>query len=297
MPLIDDVLGTGYGHRSVSQVSSYAQCAEAYRLGRVAMAPSRPAAWFSHGTAYHFAIEEYENSHRQLSSEALDSLFKDTYRAEIAKLKEQWPEETDWLTGGRKKGFQDIEDREVIGLWQVNDYVQFAEANKDVWRILPMGADKIATEVKFEIMFGRVKVIGFIDQIRQYRNGALEVADLKTGTREPGSTMQLGVYAQVALQETGVLPETGVFIKAGRPATKTVAAKPTKDQPHTLSDWTPELLTSMFEDMDRMDKLGIFLPNPQEGCERVCTVAEFCRIKGWSKGQFDTIRVRPPREA
>lgn len=64
--------GTGSRHRSVSQVSSYAQCGEAYRLSRVAMAPSKPAAWFPHGTAYHAVIEEYENSHRQISNPALE---------------------------------------------------------------------------------------------------------------------------------------------------------------------------------------------------------------------------------
>ena len=117
MPLIDDrvILGSGVGHRSVSQVSSYAQCAEAYRLSRVARVPSKPAAWFTHGTAYHFTIEEYENSGRTLSRAVLESLFVDMYQGEIAKTKEQWPEESDWLTGGAKKGFKDIEDREAIG--------------------------------------------------------------------------------------------------------------------------------------------------------------------------------------
>lgn len=296
MILTEPLLGSGYGHRSVSQVSSFAQCAEAFRLSRVALAPSRPAAWFPHGTAYHSAIEEYENSGRSLSLEALEALFKDEYSTEIAKLKERWPEESDWLTGGNKKGWTDVKDRERIGLWQVNDYVEFAEANKDVWRILPMG-DGYATEVKFEIWFGKVKVIGFIDQIRQYRNGDLEVADLKTGSRKPGSTMQLGVYRQVVGKETGTLPDTGVFVTAGRPATKAVEAKPTKDMPHHLGEWTPELLTSMFEDMDRAEKRGIFLPNPQEGCERTCTVAEHCRVKGWSKAEFADIRIRLPRPA
>lgn len=279
----------------MSQVSSFAQCGEAYRLDRVAQAPSRPAAWFPHGTAYHFAIEEWENSGRELSQAALESLFTDTYRKEIAEMRERWPEETDWLTGGNKKGWKDIEDRERIGLWQVNDYMEFALAQKDVWRILPIG-DGYATEVKFEIQFGRVKVIGYIDQIRQYKTGELEVADLKTGTRAPGSAMQLGVYAKVTEQNTGIRPETGVFIKAGRPATEKVAAKPTKDVAHSLGEWTDELLTSMFEDMDRAEKLGLYLPNPQEGCERTCGVHEFCRIKGWNKAEFATIRVRAPRE-
>jgi len=277
----------------VSQVGSFAQCAEAYRLSRVARVPSKPAAWFNHGTAYHFAIEEYENSGRKLSKELLTSLFTDLYREEINKLKERWPDEKDWLTGGNKKGFKDIEDREVIGVWQVHDYVDFAEAHKDDWRILPLGNGLLATEVKFTIELGGVSVNGYIDQIREWRDGSLEVADLKTGSREPASSMQLGVYAQVALQNTGKLPATGVFVKAGRPATAKVDAKPTKDIRRTLDEWTPEFLGSMFKDMDRMDKLGLFLPNPQDGCERTCTVAEYCRVKGWGdRATFAEIRTR-----
>lgn len=259
----------------------------------MARVPSRPAAWFNHGTAYHFAIEEYENSGRKLSKELLTSLFTDLYREEIAKAKEQWPEEKDWLTGGNKKAWKDIEDREVIGVWQVHDYVDFAEASKDEWRILPIGDGKIATEVKFNIVLGGVEVVGYIDQIREFRTGELEVADLKTGSREPASTMQLGVYRQVAFQNTGKLPATGVFVKAGRPATAKVDAKPTKDIRRALDEWTPEFLGSMFKDMNRMDQMGMFLPNPQDGCERTCTVAEYCRVKGWGdRATFADIRTR-----
>lgn len=283
--------GTGYAHRSVSQVSSFAQCGEAYRLSRVAMAPSKPAAWFPHGTAYHAVIEEYENSHRQISNPALEARFTELYQEEIAKMRERWPNESDWITGGRKKGFNDIQDREVIGRWQVLDYVAFAEAHRNAWRILPLGNGEIATEVKFDVDFGGVKVIGFIDQIRQYADGSLEVADLKTGTSTPGSSMQLGVYAHVTYANTGILPASGVFVKAGRPATPRADIRPTRDIQHFLQSWDKPLLDSIFSDMDRAERQGIFLPNPQDGCERTCTVSDFCRIKG-SNRSLDTITTR-----
>ena len=283
--------GTGYGHRSVSQASSFAQCGEAYRLSRVARAPSKPAAWFPHGTAYHAVIEEYENSLRTLTVPALLDKFSQEFLSEIAKMREQWPNESDWITGGRKKGFQDIKDREVIGRWQVEDYVQFADAHKAAWRILPLETGKVATEVEFDMDFGGVKVIGFIDQIRQYADGSLEVADLKTGTSTPGSPMQLAVYKEVVYANTGIMPVSGVFVKAGRPATPRVDVRPTKDVQHFLHTWDKALLDSIFYDMDRAEKQGIFLPNPQDGCERVCTVSEHCRIKGTNR-TLDAITSR-----
>ena len=287
--------GTGLTHRSVSQVSSFAQCGEAYRLSRVAKVPSKPAAWFPHGTAYHAVIEEYENTGRTLTKQALADRFIDVYQDAIAKMREEWPEEHDWITGGRKSGFKDIEDREAIGVWQVLDYVDFAEAHKNVWRILPLGDGKVATEVEFRIDFGGVECYGFIDQIRQYPDGSLEVADLKTGTSTPGSSMQLGVYAHVVQQNTGILPVSGVFVKAGRPATPKVGiVKPTRDVSHLLHRWEKPLLDSIFRDMDRAEKAGIYLPNPQDGCDRVCTVSEYCRVKGYGSAPatFATITTR-----
>jgi RecB family exonuclease len=139
-----------------------------------------------------------------------------------------------------------------------------------------------------------VECFGFIDQVRQYADGSLEVADLKTGTSTPGSSMQLGVYAYVVQQKTGILPTSGVFVKAGRPATAAKPVTPTRDVQHYLHGWDKSLLDSMFTDMDRAERAGIFLPNPQDGCERTCTVSEYCRIKGWGSGpaKFATITTR-----
>ena len=276
-------------------MTSFAQCAEAFRLSRVAKAPSRPAAWFPHGTAYHHAIEEYELSGRRHSKELLELLFIDHYRNEIAKLKEQHPEESDWMTGGRKKGWNDVEDREKIGVWQVHDYVDFAEATKDLWRIHRLSNGDYACEVKFDIKLGNVNATGFIDQLREYPDGSLAPADLKTGTKKPASTMQLGVYAEAVEQLFGVRPQIGMFVKAGRPETKAKPAEHTADQMHSLEEWTTPFLTELFTAMDRMDKQGLFLPNPQEGCERTCGVAEFCRIKGWgeTRKELASINSRP----
>lgn len=215
------------------------------------------------------------------------------YQEEIEKLKEKWPEESDWMTGGNKKGWNDVRDREVIGTWQVHDYVEFALAHKDVWRILPIG-DGYATEVRFDIQLGRVKAVGYIDQIREYRDGSIAPADLKTGTKKPPSTMQLGTYAEACERLFNQRPEVGMFVKAGRPATKAKEPEHTADQMHSLNMWNTDFLTAMFTDMHRIEQLGIYLPNPQEGCERTCGVAEFCRIKGWGEGpkQYFDIRTR-----
>lgn len=46
-------------HRSLSQLTDYAECGEAYRLQRIARAPRRPGWWFPGGSAVHATVERF----------------------------------------------------------------------------------------------------------------------------------------------------------------------------------------------------------------------------------------------
>jgi putative RecB family exonuclease len=275
--------------RSVSQLTSYAQCAESYRLQKVAKAPSRPAAWFTMGTAAHEAIESWEKSERRLSLGEALIIFEVAYYKGIQQQLERWPEWDSWMTGGRKGGEQDMEDRRVIGAYQVEQYVEYAEEHAAEWRI-------IASEVEFVIELGGVDVLGYIDQVRQYADGTIEVDDLKGGSSIPGSAFQLGVYGLAAEEYMGIKPTSAAFIKLARPATVRGKAKPTTELRHDLTPWTREHITRLFRDFDKAERQGIFLPNPSDRCETRCGVADYCTVPG--KGfepkaaMFSTIRTR-----
>lgn len=275
--------------RSVSQLTSFAQCAESYRLQKVAKAPSRPAAWFTMGTAAHAAIEEWETSGRSISTEAAVEIFHVAYDAGIQQQLERWPEWDSWMTGGSKKGEQDKDDRRVVGAYQVEAYIKYAEEHAAEWRI-------IASEVEFVIELGNVEVLGYIDQVRQYADGTIEVDDLKGGSTIPGSAFQLGVYGLAAEEYMGVKPTSAAFIKLARPATARGKAKPVVELRHDLTPWTREHITQMFRDFDRAERQGLYLPNPQDQCERTCGVAQWCSVPGKGHGesaaQFSTIRKR-----
>lgn len=260
--------------RSVSQLTSYSSCGEAYRLERIAKAPRRPAAWFQMGTSYHKIVEDWENGGRKEDEEQLYELYSADYNAGIEAIKLEWPDLGVWMTGGSKKGEQDIADREVLGRWQVGDYVRFARENEDEWRV-------ITSEVYFEMDFGGVPVVGYIDQIRQYKDGRIEAVDLKTGSSTPVTAVQLATYRWAVHKFMGVLPDTGAFVKAGRPATpRSKKDKPTADIRHDLTSWTKPKLDRWFVDMDRAERAGIYLPNPGEHCARTCGVAQFCSAVG-----------------
>lgn len=275
--------------RSVSQLTSYAQCPESYRLQKVAKAPSRPASWFTMGTAAHEAIEKWETTGREHPDDWAVYIFEKAYDAGIQEQLARWPEWESWMTGGAKKGEQDMADRRVVGAYQVRSYIEYALEHAAEWRV-------IASEVEFVIELGGVEVLGYIDQVRQYADGTIEVDDLKGGSTVPGSAFQLGVYGLAAEEYMGVKPTSAAFIKLARPATARGKAKPVLELRHDLEPWTREHISQLFRDFDKAERQGLYLPNPQDQCERTCGVAQWCSVPGKGHGesaaQFSTIRNR-----
>lgn len=278
-------------HRSVSQLSTYTQCSEQFRLQRIARAPERPAAWLCHGSAFHLAIEEWECSGRQMPLEAAQDLYREDYDRRIAEALEKEPDYTRWMTGGNAKGETDIEKRRVTGADQVAMYVSYAEAHADLWRILPAGPRGYACELEFNIEFAGVKVLGFIDQLREYRDGRVVPIDLKSGSREPASSFQLGVYAHAIEQNLGTRPVSGAFFMPRLRRDGSLKG----DIWHGLEVWSTEMLDRMFSDFDKAERAGIYLPNPGDSC-RTCSVADYCSVKGIPElsAQYAEVRRRQP---
>jgi hypothetical protein len=241
------------------------------------------------GSAAHHQIEAYENSGRELTVEECIAGFEVEYDRLVAADLARWPDWDAWLTGGRKGGEADMQDRRVIGAYQVSDYIRYAEENAASWRI-------IASEVKFEIDIGGVETIGFIDQIAQRADGSIQVRDLKGGSTIPGSAFQLAVYGLAVEEYMGVKPSAAAFVKLARPATARGKAKPTIELGHDLSLWPREQLERMFRDFDKAESRGIYLADPRDRCEMTCTVSDYCTIpgKGWPEkaAQFAHIRSR-----
>lgn len=217
----------------------------------------------------------FEKMRRTYTAAQITAITEKHYTDEVNKLREKWPDEEAWMTGGFKKGWRDIEDRLAQVTWQVNDYLRLAKETEEEWRV-------IATELEFTINLGGVEVYGFIDQVRKYRDGRIIPVDLKTGSNEPGNApIQLGTYALAIEQIMNVpRPTEGIILKLGRPATARGKEKPSKEIPFNLAHWTPERLGALYSQMDTAERLGIYLPNPTADCHRTCGVAQYCAVKG-----------------
>lgn len=254
-------------------------------MERVAKAPQRPAAWFYHGTAVHLAIEEYEKMHRLPTVEEAQRIAVNEYDRLVAEALEKEPDFSQWLTGGNKRGEKDVEDRRVVVAQQVETYIGFAEAHSEEWRILDLGGNP-AVEVEFRVDFGGVEVLGYIDQIRHYRDGRIAPIDIKTGSRKQDSSFQLAIYAHAINANLGVLPISGAFWEAKHGA----------DNEWLLNQWSKELLGDMFYRFDQAEKQALYVPNPGDSC-RVCSVKDYCRVNGVPAlaGEYADKFVRAPR--
>lgn len=263
-------------HRSVSQLLSFSDCGEAYRLQRRTDAPQRPAGWFVQGSAFHTAVEYWEDSGRNTPEERLHSVYLNAYRGEANELLETH-DLSAFMTGGMKKAENDLSDREAMGWWQVLDYQDYARQSAADWML-------VGIEQEFRFRLGGVELYGFIDQVRRsMHTGLLFPADLKSGTSVPATPVQLAIYRLALIAEHGEenVADRGVWVHAGRSNARSPKGLHTRDIEVDLTDWSTERLVRWVTDMDAAEKAGLYLPNPKDSCRRMCPVAQWCRAVGW----------------
>lgn len=268
---IGGITARSVNHRSVSQLNSYSRCGLSYFLSRVAEGVSEsPAAWSFQGVAVHKAIESFELSNRTASLGELFDIFTVEWNRLIESAKDREPNLDAWLTGGRKKTENDIRDRYSIGKSQIETYVNYCQTDPlEVWTLPDTG--KPAIEVPFDIDVGGIRVVGYIDQIKQDPNtGDLLVRDIKTGSKKPHGYKQLVVYryAIESLYSTPVLWGDYWMAKDGRPC-----------DPIYLGGHARERIQAWFQMMDFAERNGIYLSNEGDHC-RTCSVAPYCPDMG-----------------
>lgn len=258
--------------RSISQFHTYAECGMRFKLERFDKVPKQPAAWLAQGIALHAGIEFWERSGREPG--ALDTtpneVFASTYDRIIKETLDEWPEYNDWIKDGNRNTTTSITHRRELGLKHLDAYIAHALAAE--WKIWELPDGEPGVEVGFRMEFNGVPVVGFIDKVIEWPNGAVTPRDYKSGA-PPASPMQLGVYA-VALNRMFNLGFTHGDYWTGSVVKKTGEIKgalPSID----LTRYTPHYLGDLFEGLEKGISSGIFLPNPGDHC-RICPVQRSC---------------------
>ena len=136
------------------------------------------------------------------------------------------------------------------------------------WRVWqsPSGP---AIELKFRIEFSGCIVIGYIDQVIAWPDQTLQIGDHKTGSKQPDSPDQLGLYALGLEVEFGeeFRPETGFYYMAKDGKTTF---------PYNLSGYTFEKMERWFNAFAKSRELQLFIPNISDGTCNPCGVKRFC---------------------
>jgi len=277
-------------HLSYSQVSTILRCGEQYRLERGLGIRSRPMWAGVGGKAVHKVSEMIDGalleSGTVLSDDEVRTAFNIVFSEQIAEDTERsGVDPAEWYCSGRAS--KQWPEKENWAWWNEHG-PSFALAWKSwrltaPWEIWIDNDGRPAIEYEFNAVIGGQRVKGFIDRIMVHNN-QLILLDLKTNSREPDNTLQLGTYREAVMQQEGMDAAVGTYWMARTGATT---------MPKMLTEWTGARLDFYYREADHRRKNNRLLAAPSTMCS-ACGVREFCYAVGGSKvkdvpSPFDSI--------
>ena len=276
---------TGRNYLSYSSLSSWLECSKRFELERVLNAPQTEAWWFLGGNAVHKASELLDLGELDDPTIAWARAFNE----ELEKIEPG----TEIKAGGRKsKDWPDKENKdwwETFGPQFVASWVRWRDEKfRDGWQWLETPTGDPAVEVPVQFEFEDVLVKGYIDRVMVDPNGQVIVVDLKTGSREPNSSLQLAIYALGLQRNLGVTATLGGYWMARQ------GDIPTQ---HSLSHLTDELVGSWFKSVQTGIENEIFVPKVGPLCNS-CSVQAYCPAVGGNQDLLTrpTIPIEPVAE-
>lgn len=270
-------------HVSYSALNSWTRCGEAFRLERVVKVPTIPSWFFVGGNAVHTATEWYDLG--QAEGRDAQQLFTDALAETVAETVEKNPEHADpktWKVGGRRS--KDWPNKENAAWWAHHGPLM-VQAWIDWMAQLQWQPATDLTGGYVEVVapgtIGGAPVKAFIDRMFITPEGELVIVDLKTGSREPVSALQLGWYAELVEQSIGVRPSWGGYW---------MAREGKLGELRDLTKYTTARLDRWTRDFIKARELGLYLPRVDTHCS-TCGVAKACiAVGGVDAWKYEEIR-------
>ncbi len=245
---------------SPSKVSSFKDCALAFRFSAIDRLPEAPSAAATKGTLVHLALEHLFG--REAPDRTLDHAIEDLARAS-ATMRED-PD----FTG--------------LGLDEEAAATFFGEADRLVRRYFeiedPSAIHPVGLELMLEAQIDDIRVRGIIDRLELNADGGLVVTDYKTG-RSPSATHQQGrlggvaFYALLCEELFGVLPAQVKLIYLGDGLT--ITTEPSEQSIRALKNKLRALWSAIATACERED----FRPRPGPLCNW-CSFRAYCPAQG-----------------
>ena len=245
---------------SPSKVSSFKDCALAFRLSAIDHLPEAPSVAATKGTLVHLALEHLFV--REAPDRTLDHALADL--ATAAAIIREDPDFTGLeLDAAAEETFLADADRLVRRYFEVED---------------PREVHPVGLELKLEAQVDDIRVRGIIDRLELNADGGLVVTDYKTG-KSPHTNHQQGrlggvsFYALLCQELFGVLPAQVQLIYLGDGLT--ITTEPTEQSIKALKNKLRALWSAIATACERED----FRPRPGPLCGW-CSFHAFCPAQG-----------------
>lgn len=263
---------------SPSKVSSFKDCALAFRLSVIDRLPEPPSPHAAKGTLVHRALEllmwEEEPAGRTLA-------------AALAKLERAVPEILDgeeyaglrWEDGERE---QFVADAAAL----VGNYFRLED---------PTSVRVLGTELRMSVQLGSLRLAGIIDRLDLDDDGELVVTDYKTG-RAPSTNFEqsrLGgvhFYAFLCEQVLGRRPARVQLLHLREPLS--ISTVPSDQSVRGLQQQTAAIWEAVEGACERED----FRPKPGRLCD-YCSFHELCPAVGGDLGRIPVRTAEPDTTA
>ena len=257
---------TGSDSLSYSSLDTLLTCGAKYELTKVLGVPQSDAWYLFGGSAVHEATELLDKGEQEDPAKAWAIAWEKQMERVVDASKVR-------AAGRATKANPNKEDKtwwEANGLKQVEGWVEWVAARKAAgWTLLEV-------EASFEVTFSDTSVRGFIDRVFVTDTGETLILDLKTGSRQPQSTVQLGVYRQGYLKTTGTDSFLGTYFmtRSGK-----ADYEPTI---HSLTHYTEDMLGRWYDRAKAIVEAGLFVPHVGPLCPS-CSVAPYCEAVGGTR--------------
>ena len=267
---------TGKNYVSHSAMSTWLNCGWQYYLSRIQHVQENPSYWLVGGKALHECTEEYDKGLLTDPTTAFNAAWERNYKLVDNGLP--------WRAGGRAtKAYPNKEDTSWWlneGPKMVDKWVQFRQDSGFSIYLLPNGEQAIETELNQYV--NGVMVKAFLDRLMVSPEGELYIVDIKSGSREPMSNTQLGIYAILVEKTFGVRPTKGAYYMARTGELST---------PVTLDHYTENRLGSWVKSFELAIENNIFIPAPGMMCG-TCAVASACyAVNGKESHHYPEISI------
>lgn len=259
-------------YRSFTQLTTFLECGEQYRLKYIEKHREQPAVWSVGGTAFHTCAEWYLRGDlvgEDRVANAWQLAWDLALQENVTKLPEGVdPDPRTWRAAAR--GTETTYWWQVQGPRMVLDFIEWW--GKSGLRVYDWVDETPALETELLVQIGGVDVRAIPDALVVDEHGQLDVLDYKSG-RSDGvakkDPFQLAVYAAAVEVSLGLKPTWGLFYGTRR----------AQAYPHDLTRWSVQQIGDTFGDFDAKEIAGIYKPNPGTHC-RFCGVRDHCQYKG-----------------